>query len=153
MKKSRFGSAVGLRPDSTRPFRKLVHLRVVDPLCRLAERPAVVTLEPRLELPRLAVDEAAAIKLGGAPVALPRRVELPVGLGRYVVLACLEVAEDAGNHRPEVLVVGGRRQLERHHLCERDELALDRAADHDLVAEQAVAFDHAHDARETRPRP
>src|SRR5690349_20539354 len=72
-----------------------VHLGIVDALSRLTERAAVVALQPGLELPRLPVDEGAAVELHRRRLlGLPRWVDLPVELGRDVVLTGLEVAED-----------------------------------------------------------
>src|SRR5262245_13497427 len=70
------------------------HLLVVDALRWLAQRAAVVALEPTLELPRLAVDERAAVQGGcQAGLDLAGRLQLPVDVGCLVVLAVPQQVE------------------------------------------------------------
>ena len=57
---------------------------------------------------------------------LPRRVKLPVDLGRGLIFAAAKVLEDLWDHRPVIFVIACGRQLDLHDLAERNEFTLDR---------------------------
>ena len=65
----------------------------------------------------------------------------PEDLGRGVVLARLGGSGIPRVTGPEYSWSLGRRELDLHHLRQGNQLALDRAADDDLRAEEPVALD------------
>ena len=57
---------------------------------------------------------------GERGLGLPGGMELPVDVRGRIELAVVQQPHDARDHRPVVLVVAGRRQLDRHQLGQRD---------------------------------
>src|SRR3954452_9282761 len=77
-----------------------VHLRIVDALRRLPERPAAVALEPGLVLPRLTIDERTTVQLRRhRPLRLASRMDRPEQLGGSDVLTGAQVTHDPRDDR------------------------------------------------------
>src|SRR5579875_227195 len=109
------GRVCGLEARAREPGAQCEHLLAVDLHRRLAQRPAVIALQPALIGPGHAVEEMAA---GGAAHDLPgrgaRRLRLPIDLGGFIETLVLKHLEDLRHEIAIHMRVRGAGELDRH---------------------------------------